>query len=202
MTRQTALQWADVSVASAGLAVLALGLALAPAPPLAAQQPETEGGIVTEELEPLTPSGETAPRGDLAPQDSRFKPAPFSTPELPRTPELIEPVETALKPGARLRQLDKMTGQTETFDVAAGAEAEVDRLRVKLEACRAPEDNAQQGTQAFLQVWDRKQPDGDPVFSGWMFAESPALSAMDHPRYDLWVINCTTSSGGESSASE
>ena len=32
----------------------------------------------------------------------------------------------------------------------------------------------------------------EPVFVGWMIATSPALSAMDHPRYDVWVLNCVT----------
>ena len=117
------------------------------------------------------------------------------TPEAPVVPERIEPVETVLKPGAQVRQLDKMTGQSETVEIAAGEEVMVDRLRVRLEACRAPGDNAEHGTMAFLKVWDSKEEAGDPVFSGWMFAESPALSAMDHPRYDVWVISCTTSSG-------
>jgi hypothetical protein len=101
-----------------------------------------------------------------------------------------------------MRQLDKMTGRTRTFEIAAGAEEMVDRLRVRLDACRSPEDNAQHGTLAFVQIWDTKRADEAPVFSGWMFAESPALSAMDHPRYDVWVISCTTSSGEAPRASE
>lgn len=166
------------------------------APAAGAQQPQdgSQGGIVTEELAPLTPEG-------VVPRDERFKPAPFKTPEVPMVPERIEPVATVPKPGARLRQLDKMTGRAETVEIAAGGEVIVDRLRVRLEACRAPEDNAEHGTMAFVQVWDMKEPQAPPVFSGWMFAESPALSAMDHPRYDLWVMSCTTSAGEASSAS-
>ena len=177
----------------------AMAVAVACAPAAGAQQPQDDsglGGIVTEKLEPLTPSGE-----GVVPRDDRFKPAPFKTPEVPMVPELIAPVETVLKPGARLRQLDKMTGQAETVELAAGEEAMVDRLRVRLEACRAPEDNGEHGTMAFLKVWDSNEEAGVPVFSGWMFAESPALSAMDHPRYDLWVMSCTTASGEGSTAS-
>lgn len=45
---------------------------------------------------------------------------------------------------------------------------------------------------AFLQIWEKKPADEKPkwVFSGWMFASNPSLSAMDHPVYDVWVINC------------
>lgn len=186
----------------AALPVLVLATALIGVPAAGAQQPQQDagGGIVTEKLEPLTPQGATPGEG-VEPRDSRFKPAPFRTPEVPMVPEIIPPVETGLKAGARLRQLDKMTGQAETVEVAAGEEMVIDRLRVRLEACRAPEDNAEHGTKAYLKVWDTQDPEAPPVFSGWMFAESPALSAMDHPRYDLWVMSCITESGEGSSAS-
>lgn len=135
-------------------------------------------------------------------QGDRFKMAPFSTPEIPRQPILIAPVDTAPKAGARMRQLDKMTGRTQTFEIAAGAEEMVDRLRIRLSACRSPEDNGQHGTMAFVEIWDTKRAEDAAVFSGWMFAESPALSAMDHPRYDVWVISCTTLAGEAPAASE
>lgn len=177
-----------------------LMLATTLAAPLFAQE-SGEGGIVTEQLEPLEPAG--AGEGeDGAPRDSRFKPAPFRTLEIPQQAEPIEPVETAERGGVRMRQLDKMTGRTQTFEIAAGTEEMADRLRVRLEACRSPDDNAQHGTMAFVQIWDTKQAGDAPVFSGWMFAESPALSALDHPRYDVWVISCTTSSGEAPAASE
>ncbi len=172
--------------------------------PLFAQE-SGDGGIVTEQLEPLEPAGDTAGDSggeDGTSRDSRFKPAPFRTLGIPELPELIEPVETAQRGGARMRQLDKMTGRTRTFEIAAGAAEMVDRLRVRLDACRSPEDNAQHGTMAFVQIWDTKRAKDTPVFSGWMFAESPALSALDHPRYDVWVISCTTSSGEAPAASE
>ena len=36
------------------------------------------------------------------------------------------------------------------------------------------------------------QQDGERLFDGWMIASSPALNALDHPRYDVWVIGCDT----------
>ena len=44
---------------------------------------------------------------------------------------------------------------------------------------------------AYLEIDDRKL-DGsvERVFSGWMFASSPAASSMEHPVYDVWVIDC------------
>ena len=132
-----------------------------------------------------------------APERKRFQGVEIAAPIVP-----IESPDTVLLDGARLRQLDKMTGQTETFDIAVGETRRIARLQVRLDACRAPEDNDTHGTMAFMQIWDTKRPEDPPSFSGWMFAESPALSALDHPRYDLWVINCTTSSGTVSPSSE
>ncbi len=190
--------------------VAGLALAALIVPAAAAQQPQDEGqgssqngGIITETLEPLTPHGEVEPDSEgVVPRGERFQPAPFATPEAPVVPQRIEPVETVLRPGARMRQLDKMTGQSQTVEIAAGKDAMLDRLRVRLEACRAPEDNAEHGTKAYVKIWDTQDPEAEPVFAGWMFAESPALSAMDHPRYDVWVMSCTTSSAEASAASE
>lgn len=161
-------------------------------------QVNSEGGIITKPLEP--PAGAAAQEGDSP--DSRFKKAPFKTPGIPRQPERIEPIDTSFQAGARMRQLDKMTGRIQTFEIATGAEMLVDRLRLRLEACRAPEGNSEHGAMAFLEIWDTKRADDGQVFSGWMFADSPALSALDHPRYDLWMINCTTSPGEVPTASE
>ncbi len=155
---------------------------------------------------------ELAPQ-ELAPQgpaqgwerspDGRFHRAPkgMTDPaeEAPAPVVPIDPPTTSLRAGAQLRELDKMTGLTKTFDMTVGETREVERLRIELDACRSPEGNDTHGTMAFLKVWDTRDRQ-DEVFSGWMFAESPSLSAIDHPRYDLWVISCTTSAG-ESSAS-
>ena len=136
----------------------------------------------------------------------RFKQAPKGTEVLdtsrPTYAVPISPIETGLRTGARLRQLDKMTGQTITYDLENGESRRVDRLLVSLDACRSPENNASHGAMAFLKIWDTRNIGGDPNFTGWMFAESPALSALDHPRYDLWVISCTTSEAEVSTVNE
>lgn len=136
----------------------------------------------------------------------RFHTAP-ETPPLSRTdrPGLAVPIsapETGLVQGVVLRALDKMTGRTRTHGLAVGEVKQIERLRVRLDGCREPSDGANHGTIAFLNIWDTKKADADPLFTGWMFAESPALSALDHPRYDLWVISCTTSPGDVSAARE
>lgn len=141
----------------------------------------------------------TLETGDIesgAKKDSRFKAAPERVSRFDPTRQLdmvpLHMRRTSLKDAAKLRQLDKMTGQIQTYDIQVGEEVRVARLRVRLDACRAPKNNDVFGTMAFLKIWDTKYPEADEAFSGWMFAESPALSALDHPRFDVWVINCTT----------
>lgn len=91
-------------------------------------------------------------------------------------------------PGARLRVLDKLTGVVQDMVLSAGQSQVMGRLTVQVDACRAPADNATADANAHLTILDASSP--DPVFSGWMVASSPALSAMDHPRYDVWVLRC------------
>ena len=175
--------------------------------PVRVVSPGEDGTVTVVFNGPDSDDDQAAPEGDedqqvvVAPADGqgRFRLAPQS-----REPERTEPTgpvvpinapTTDLLHGARLRQLDKMTGKTTTFDIAVGETRRVQRLQIRLDACRAQSSTATHGTMVFVKVWDTKYPDSEAAFSGWMFAESPALSALDHPRYDLWVISCTTSEG-------
>ncbi|MEM1273784.1 MAG: DUF2155 domain-containing protein [Pseudomonadota bacterium] len=96
--------------------------------------------------------------------------------------------ETA--PGAVLRMLDKTRGQTMDFDLATGETVVVGRLAVRLHECRFPVDNPASDAFADLEIADLE---GRALFSGWMVASSPTLMALEHPRYDVWVLNCSTS---------
>ena len=91
-------------------------------------------------------------------------------------------------PGAELRWLDKLTGETADLDLVRGQSAQWGRLTVRLDACRYPADNPAAEAFAHLTVQDAASQ--TPVFDGWMIASSPALSALDHPRYDVWVLRC------------
>ena len=90
--------------------------------------------------------------------------------------------------GGVLRWLDKLTGQTGDMELARGQSATNGRLTIQLDDCRYPADDPAADAQAHLTVMDATRK--DPVFSGWMLASSPALSALDHPRYDVWVLRC------------
>ena len=97
-----------------------------------------------------------------------------------------------------LRTLDKVTARTQDFTVKIGDKLEYGSLTVEAIHCekRPPEDLPE--TFAFLKIHDAKL-DGDggegeleTVFSGWMFATRPALNALDHGVYDVWVVGCKT----------
>ncbi len=89
-----------------------------------------------------------------------------------------------------LRWLDKLTGETADIELALGQEAQSGRLSIRLDSCRYPADNPASDAEAHLTIMD--QGVAKPVFDGWMVASSPALSALDHPRYDVWVLRCVT----------
>lgn len=94
-------------------------------------------------------------------------------------------------PGAELRVLDKLTGVVTDMSLRNGETGKLGYLLVTLNACRYPADNP--SGDAFAELLVRYQDEDDPVFAGWMLAAAPALSAMDHPRYDVWPLRCMTS---------
>lgn len=102
---------------------------------------------------------------------------------------------------AVLQWLDKVTARVSTVQAPVGDTARIGTLEILVRACRyrPPEETPESA--AFLDITERKA--GAPaqeVFRGWMFASSPGLSAMEHPIYDVWVLDCVnreaTRSGG------
>lgn len=94
---------------------------------------------------------------------------------------------------AVLRTIDKVSARTRTFDVPVDKTVKFgSSLFIRLRACRKSSPIDQPESAAFLQIWEKKPTDDKShwVFSGWMFASNPSLSAMDHPVYDVWVIDC------------
>jgi hypothetical protein len=103
---------------------------------------------------------------------------------------------------AVLRTLDKVTARVSTIEVPVGSSTSLGSLEVTVRACdkRPPEETPESA--AFLEVVETK-PNEPPqqLFSGWMFASSPALSALEHPVYDIWVIDCVNSATTDSGTS-
>ncbi len=93
--------------------------------------------------------------------------------------------------GAVLRGLDRVAGTSGDISIARGGEVRLGHLIIMLSECRYPVENPAGEAYAWIDIFDTRA--DEIIFSGWMIASSPALNALDHSRYDLWVINCTTS---------
>lgn len=90
--------------------------------------------------------------------------------------------------GVYLRGLDKVSGVTTDLAVAVGESVSFGRMEISLLSCRYPAEDAAADAFAFLEISDESR--GGQLFYGWMIASSPALNALDHARYDVWVIGC------------
>lgn len=90
-----------------------------------------------------------------------------------------------------LRFLNKITAESETFDLDIGKTVAYGPLRFRPMVCKKSPPIEEPESAAFLQVWEKVRDAKDQwIFSGWMFASSPSLSAMEHPIYDVWVTDC------------
>lgn len=89
--------------------------------------------------------------------------------------------------GAVLRGLDKVDGDVVDLSLANGEAADLGRLSVEVRECRYP-PGAISDAYAYLTVRDAQSQNA--IFEGWMLASSPALNALEHPRYDVWVLRC------------
>jgi hypothetical protein len=94
---------------------------------------------------------------------------------------------------ASLQGLDKVTARVSTFPIEVDRPVRFGTLEITLRAChkRPPEEPPESA--AFLEIREHRfgeQP--RPLFSGWMFASSPALNPLQHPVYDVWVLECRT----------
>lgn len=103
--------------------------------------------------------------------------------------------ETLANPVSGLAGLDKITGRLTQFDVYIDETVQYGALQITPRACYTRPPNEVQRTSVFLEV-DQVSLQGtiSRVFSGWMFADSPALSALDHAVYDIWLVNCKSNS--------
>lgn len=91
-----------------------------------------------------------------------------------------------------LQILDKITARTEVLNVAVGETVEIDKLSLTPKACKKTKPTEAPETIAFLKI---DQLDHDMIFknrlfSGWMFASAPALSALEHPIIDVKLLDC------------
>ena len=157
-----------------------------PPPPGAAVAPSAAPG--------QRPSGPVAPaqRGASAPPAGNSPPAPTAAAP-PEDDTVVEAPTPHIDNGrAVFAGLDKITGRTTTFDAAIGETVQFGALQVTPRACYTRPATEATNTDAFVEV-DEVTLQGaiKRIFTGWMFASSPGLHAVEHPVYDVWLTDCS-----------
>lgn len=114
-----------------------------------------------------------------APPPPQLAPAPPAGPQPPAYPVAV------------LQTLDKVTGRVRTLDAPVEQTVRFGTLDIMVRTCRKRPPEEPPESAAFVEVQDIK-PGETPktLFVGWMFASSPAVSALEHPVYDVWVLDC------------
>jgi hypothetical protein len=127
--------------------------------------------------------------------------APAPLPPKPPTIADAQPDAHGVKRLAVLRGLDKITGRAIDIGAPIGVPVRFGTLTLTVRYCYTVPPEEPPETTAFVQI-DDNPPSAPPkrMFSGWMFASTPALSALEHPTYDVWVITCKTDEAPPASA--
>jgi hypothetical protein len=157
--------------------------------------------LATVALLALAGSAEAQPKTVPAPPPEKAAPAP----PVQKAP----PATTAAAPAATvavLQGLDKTTARVSTVEAPLGEAIRFGTLVIKARACIKKPPEEPPDTAAFLEI-DEARPLGEQstdvqhLFSGWMFAQSPSLSTLEHPVYDVTVLDCKTETGSSAKPS-
>lgn len=92
---------------------------------------------------------------------------------------------------AILQGLDKVTARVSTLKAPIGESIRFGTLEIIARQCDKRPPEATPESASFLDIWEIQPGESaESVFRGWMFASSPAVSALEHPVYDVWVLDC------------
>jgi hypothetical protein len=95
------------------------------------------------------------------------------------------------EPSAVIQGLDKITARVSRFEAAVGEAVRFGTLLMVVRDCEksAPEDRPENA--AFVEIYEHRPGEArERLFGGWMFSSSPALSALEHPVYDVTLLEC------------
>jgi hypothetical protein len=141
--------------------------------------------------------------------EAQLKTVPAPPPEKAPPAEKAPRAATAAAPSmavAVLQGLDKTTARVSTVEAPIGEAIRFGTLVIKARACVKKPPEEPPDTAAFLEI-DEARPLGEQstdlqhLFSGWMFAESPSLSTLEHAVYDVTVLDCKTETGSSAKPS-
>lgn len=139
-------------------------------------------------LDQQVEQGDDLPAIDVPPLPGEVLPAPE---QAQPTPKVAAPPQRIKNPIAEFAGIDKITGRIITFDVYVDETVQFGALQVTPRVCYSRPENEEPKTDSFVEVdeitLDRKI---RRIFTGWMFAESPGLNAVEHAVYDVWLKGC------------
>jgi hypothetical protein len=137
---------------------------------------------------PGLPPGQRQPRGGTPPTSAPPAPATLQ----PGDEVVTEPpAQKIINKQAAFSGLDKITGRIIKFDADVGETVQFGALRIKTDACYTRPATEAANTDAFVEVDEiTLQGEVKRIFSGWMFAASPGLHGVEHPIYDIWLMDC------------
>jgi hypothetical protein len=157
------------------------------------QQPQTLPGLAPGQRQPRgTPQQTPQQPAAISPQQEQQTREPAAAEPPPSDEVALAPPDHRLEnPTAVFSGLDKITGRTITFDVAINETVQFGALQVTPRACYSRPPTETPRTDAFVAV-DEVTLQGEVrrIFTGWMFASSPGLHAVEHPIYDVWLSDC------------
>ncbi|MBU8543047.1 MULTISPECIES: DUF2155 domain-containing protein [Roseomonadaceae] len=92
---------------------------------------------------------------------------------------------------AQLQALDKVTARITVLRAALNQPERFGSLTIVVRACHARPPDEVPDAAAYLEISDSRQPaEANPVFRGWMFAEAPGVNMLQHPVYDIRILEC------------
>ena len=150
---------------------------------------------------PGQPPDQRQPPGLPGQQRPPGTPQPANTAPQPGDEIIMEPpAQKITNPTAVFSGLDKITGRIISFEVAVNETVRFGALEVTPRVCYTRPPTLSPNTDAFIEV-DELTLQGElrRIFTGWMFAASPGLNAVEHPIYDVWLSDCK---GGAASVAE
>jgi hypothetical protein len=109
---------------------------------------------------------------------------------------IVAEAETISEPIALLQGLDKITARVSKFEAPVDAPVRFGTLSIRIRDCEKNPPEETPESAAFVEIEEiRPNQDKSRLFSGWMFASTPALSALEHPVYDVNLLECKAASG-------
>ena len=98
-----------------------------------------------------------------------------------------------------IRALNKQTGRTKDIEIAVGENQIFENILINIYACYTRPEYETPENSVFVKISETTSSykeeintvkEGKTIFSGWMFSSNPSLSAMEHPNYDIWLLEC------------